>query len=240
MRWKWCECKLDSVNYPVLIDDPVWGNWYFYVNATMYLFHWLEIEKNQKHLFIKKWLLNCPTKALQKYYQIFSSISIYFLIIWTITQFPKNIFILFDILDPHGPICSRKTSFLFIVPIPWSHVIARMSVTKVSQHFKLWPNPIVTTVNVSYLHNHRLSWAHIWWESRLVSWLQVSVLGLSWNNAQPEILESQDTHSNSDSNCHWMLNNSTTTAPFDSILVLRHSPGPCPSISVLRESDVTI
>ena len=189
-----------------------------------------------KTLFIKKWLLNCPTKALQKYYQIFSSISIYFHIIWTITQFPMNIFVLFDILDPHGPICNPKTSYLFIVSIPQSHVITRVSVTKVSQHFKLRPDPIATTVNVSYLHNHWLSRAQIWWRSRLVSWLQVDVLCLSGNDAQPEIFESQDTHSNSDSNRHWMLNNSTTTAPFDSILVCRHSPGPCPSMAVLRKS----
>ena len=147
-------------------------------------------------------MLNRPTKALQKYYQIFSSISIYFHIIWTITQFPVNIFVLFDVLDPHGPICSPKTSYLFIVPIPRSHVIARTSVTKVYHHFKLRPDQIATTVNASYLHNHRLSRAQIWWRSRLVSWLQVAVLGLFGNDAQPEIFESQDTHSNSDSNRH--------------------------------------
>ena len=147
-------------------------------------------------------MLNCPTKALQKYYQIFSSISIYFHNIWTITQFPMNIFILFDILDPHGPTCSHKTSFLSLVPIPQSHVIACASVTKVYHRFKLQPDQIATTVNVSYLHNHRLSQAQIWWRSRLASWLQVAVLGLSGNEAQPEIFESQDTHSNSDSNRH--------------------------------------
>ena len=156
-----------------LIVWPVlWGNWNFYVNATMYHFHWLEIEKNQKCLFIKNWLVNHTTKALQKYYQIFSSISIYLHIIWTITQFPMNIFVLFDVLDPHGPICSCKTSFLSIVPIPWSHVIAGVLVTKVSQYFKLRPD-LATTVNASYLHNHQLSWAQIWWRSQLVSWLQV-------------------------------------------------------------------
>ena len=148
-----------------------------------------------------------------------------------------NIFVLFDVLDPHGPICSPKMSCLFIVSIPRSHVIAHASVTKVSSLFKLRPDPIATTVNASYLHNHQLSRAHIWWRSRLVSWLQVAVLCLSGNEAQPEISKSQDTHSNSDSNRHWILNNSTTTAPFDSILVRRHSPGPCPSMAVLRESD---
>ena len=35
----------------------------------------------------------------------------------------------------------------------------------------------------------------IWWRSRLASWLQVAVLGLSGNEAQPEIFKSQDTHS---------------------------------------------
>ena len=40
------------------------------------------------------------------------------------------------------------------------------------------PNPIATTVNVSYLHNHPLSQAQIWWRSWLVSWLRVAVLGL--------------------------------------------------------------
>ena len=147
-------------------------------------------------------MLNHSTKALQKFYQIFSSISTYFHVIWTITQFPMNIFVLCDVLDPHGPICSPKTSYLFIVSIPRSHVIAHASVTKVSSHFKLRPDPIATTVNVSYLHNHRLSRAQIWWRSRLVSWLQVAALGLSGNVAQPEIFESQDTHSNSDSNRH--------------------------------------
>ena len=148
-----------------------------------------------------------------------------------------NIFVLFDVVDPQGPICSPKTSYLFIVPVPRSHVIARASVTKVYHRFKLRPDQIATTVNASYLHNHRLSRAQILWRSRLASWLQVAVLGLSGNEAQPEIFESQDTHSNSDSNRHWILNISTTTAPFDSILVRRRSPGPCPSMAVLRESD---
>ena len=143
-----------------------------------------------------------------------------------------NIFVLFDVLDPHGPICSPKTSYLFIVSIPRSHVITHASVTKVSSHFKLQPDPIATTVNASYLHNHRLSQAQIWWRSRLVSWLQVAVLGLFGNDAQPEIFESQDTHSNSDSNRHWMLNNSTTTAPltpflFVDIALVRALPWLC-------------
>ena len=123
---------------------------------------------------------------------------------------------------------------LSIVPIPWSHVIAR---SRFIRHFKLWPDPIVKTVIDSYLHHHWLSWAPIWWRSRPVSWLQVAVIGWAGNQAQPEIFESQDTISNSAQFHHCMLNNSTTTAPIH-ILVRQHSPGPCPSMAVLLESKV--
>ena len=146
-----------------------------------------------------------------------------------------NIFVLHDILDPHGPIPTPKMSCLSIVPIPRSHVIAR---GRFISHFKLRPDPIATTLYASYLHNHRFSRAHIWWRPRLVSWLQIAVIGWAGNDAQPEIFESQDNHSNSAQFRHCMLNNSTTTAPIDSILVLRHSPAPCPSMAVPRESFV--
>ena len=147
-----------------------------------------------------------------------------------------NIFVLTDVLDPYGPISAPKTSYLSIVPIPRSQVIAR---SRFISHFKLRPNPIATTVIDSYLHHHRrLSRAHLWWRSRLVPWLQVAVIGWAGNYAQPEIFESQDTHSNSALFRHCMLNNSTTTPPIHSILVRRHSPGPCPSMAVLLESDI--
>ena len=146
-----------------------------------------------------------------------------------------NIFVLHDVLDLHGPISIPKTSCLSIVLIPRSHVIAR---GRFISHFKLRPDPIATTVIDSYLHHHRLSRAHLWWRSQLVSLLQVAVIGWAGNQAQPEIFESQDTHSNSALFRHCMLNNSATTAPIHSILVRRHSPGPCPSMAVLLESDI--
>ena len=178
---------------------------------------------------------SCNNKDIQKYYQIFSSISIYFRLIWWRNDFPMNIFVLHDILDPHGPISTPKMSCLSIVPIPRSQVIAR---GRFISHFKLRPDPIATTLYASYVHNHRLSRAHLWWRSRLVSWLQEAVIVWEGNQAQPEIFESQDTHSNSALFRHCMLNNSTTTAPIHSILVRRHSPGPCPSMAVLLESEI--
>ena len=85
-----------------------------------------------------------------------------------------NIFVLPDVLDPYEPISAPKTSYLSIVPIPRSHVIVR---GRFISHLKLRPDPIVTTIIDSYLHHHRLSQVHLWWRSRLVSWLQVVVIG---------------------------------------------------------------
>ena len=158
-----------------------------------------------------------------------------FCFIWWRTPFPMNIFILHDILDPYGPISTPKTSNLSIVLIPRSHVI---TCGWFIMHFNLRPDPIATTVIDSYLHHHQLYRAHLWWRSRLVYWLQVAVIGWAGNQAQPEIFESQDTHSNSAPFRHCMLNNSTTTAPIHSILVLRHSPCSCPSMAVLLESEI--
>ena len=193
------------------------------------------MEKNEYVYLLKNLRHCCTTKAIQKYCQIFSSISISFCLIWRRTSFSMNIFVLTDVLDPYGPISTPKTSNLSTVPIPRSQVIAR---GRFISHFKLRPDPIATTVIDSYLHHHRLSRAHLWWRSQLVSWLQVAVIGWAGNQAQPEIYESQDTHSNSAPFRHCMLNNSTTTAPIHSILVRRHSPGPFPSMAVLLESDI--
>ena len=186
-------------------------------------------------LFIKKFAALLHNKGHTK---ILSNILFNFHIFLSYLEenlFSMNIFVLTDVLDPYGPISTPQTSNLSIVPISWSHVIVR---GRFISHFKLRPDPIATTVIDSYLHHHRLSRAHLWWRSRLVSWLQVAVIGWARNQAQPEIFESQDTHSNSALFHHCMLNNSTTTALIHSILVCRHSPGPFPSMAVLLESDI--
>ena len=147
-----------------------------------------------------------------------------------------NIFVLFDVLDPHVSTSLRAPCrFNEGSGGPTRRILMSHRVTwSFQSQMQIW----VSSVNAEYLSIHCDSWPLTSWRSQGDQWLSFGVLCYPGNEAQHEVFVLQEPLSISASLCQWMFNNSATTASFCFVLGGRHSSGPCTSMAVLRSSEI--